>query len=105
MVDIQLSISFGELCQLDGVDEQVIVEIIEYGIALPLAGSNTSDWEFDPTNVHWLKRAVRLYEDFEIEWVAVALIVDLLKQKENLQLENQCYQQQLQRFHILDELD
>ena len=93
-----LKITVSELCEAEAIDETLIVQVVEYGIAEPLAGENSQDWIFDPGSVHWLKKAVRLYHELEIDWVAVAMVIELLKQKEALLKENQHLQEQLQRF-------
>jgi chaperone modulatory protein CbpM len=41
---------------------------------------------------------VRLQHDLDIDWVAVAMVIDLLKKNEALQRQNECFQQQLKRF-------
>jgi len=98
MTETLLKISINELCQLEGIESRFVVELVDYGIARPVEGRVADEWVFDTTSVHWIKTAVRLYQDFEIDWVAVALIIDLLQQKEALQRENERYQQQLDRF-------
>jgi chaperone modulatory protein CbpM len=98
MTELVLSISLHELCQCDGLSQQLIVEVVEHGIAQPVAGQNVVDWVFDTTSVHWLRKAVRLHADLEIDWVAVAMVIDLLQQKEALEKRNQYFEQQLKRF-------
>lgn len=98
MTDTVMSISVLELCQNHGLTEQVIVEVVDHGIARPLTGSRTSEWAFDITSVHWLRKAVRLHADLEIDWIAVAMVIDLLRENEALQRRNQCFEQQLKRF-------
>jgi chaperone modulatory protein CbpM len=98
MTELVLSMSLRELCQCEGCTEEVIVEIVEHGIAQPVAGRTVVDWEFDTTSVYWLRKAVRLHADLEIDWVAVAMVIDLLRQNEALQKQNQSVVQQLQRF-------
>lgn len=93
-----LSISLQELCQCEGLTEQIIIEVVDHGIAQPVAGNNVIDWVFDATSVHWLRKAVRLHYDLEIDWIAVAMVVDLLQKNEALQRENECNKQQLKRF-------
>lgn len=100
MTETLLKISLNELCQLEGIESKIVVELVDYGIAKPIEGKMSSEWVFDTTSVHWIKTAIRLYQDFEIDWVAVALVIDLLQQKEALQRENERYQQQLRRFLI-----
>jgi chaperone modulatory protein CbpM len=99
MKDTVLTISFEELCELETINQEWVLEVIEYGIAKPISGSDRKDWYFDTGSVIWLKKAVRLYHELEIDWVAVAMIIDLLKQKQSLLQENQSLQSQLQRFH------
>jgi chaperone modulatory protein CbpM len=48
--------------------------------------------------VHWLRKAVRLHSDLDIDWVAVAMVIDLLRRNEELERRNQCFEQQLKRF-------
>jgi chaperone modulatory protein CbpM len=91
-------ISFAELCQSEQINQELIVEVIDYGIANPISGTSSHDWVFDTGSVHWLKKAIRLYHELEIDWVAVAMIIDLLKQKEVLQAENEYLQRRLDRF-------
>ena len=98
MTDMVLSISLYELCQYQGLTEQLIIEVVDHGIAQPVAGNNVIDWVFDATSVHWLRKAVRLHYDLEIDWIAVAMVVDLLQKNEALQRENECNKQQLKRF-------
>jgi chaperone modulatory protein CbpM len=98
MPDPILKVSVAELCETDFISETLIVEVVEYGIATPIDGSHTHDWVFDTNSVHWLKKAIRLSIEMEIDWVAVAMVIELLKQKEALERENQHLQQQLQRF-------
>ncbi len=57
-----------------------------------------SDWEFETASVYWIKKAVRLHQDLEIDWLAVALLIDLIQQRDSLQREKEFFQQQLKRF-------
>jgi chaperone modulatory protein CbpM len=96
------SISFDELCQLEGIESQLIVEIVEYEIVKPLnkatEETNQKKWLFDTESIHWIQKALRLHHDLEIDWLAVAMLVDLMQQKEALEKEKERYQRQLNRF-------
>ncbi len=98
MTTILREISLGELCQLEEIDTATIVEVVEYDIVKPLKGASTTDWVFDTTSVYWIKKAVRIYQDFEIDWVAVAMVIDLLQKNQALQQENETIRQQIERF-------
>ena len=100
MIETILRVSLIELCQTEGITQQIILEVVEHGIAQPLAGEQIDDWVFDTTTAHWLKKAVRLNRDLELDWIAVAMVIDLLQQKELLELENQRFQRQI--AHLLE---
>lgn len=98
MTETLLKVSLHELCQIERVERHTIIQIVEYEIAKPIEGEDIAEWVFDATSVHWIKKAVRLQQDLDIDWVAVAMMIDLLQQKEILQRDNEHYQQQLARF-------
>ena len=93
-----LHISFVELCELERIESNVINNLVEQGVIKPILGTQEADWVFETTTVRWIKKAVRLASDFEIDWVAVAMLIDLMQQKEALEQENQRYRAQLERF-------
>ena len=93
-----LQISFTELCALERIESKTIIDLVEHDIVKPIKGTCEEDWVFESTTVHWIKKATRLASDFEIDWIAVALVIDLMQQKEILERENQCYRIQLERF-------
>nr|WP_241664377.1 chaperone modulator CbpM [Ningiella ruwaisensis] len=92
-----LLISFEELCQSAHIKQEFIVEIVDYGIAKPVSGEKTNEWVFDTGSVKWLKKAINLHLELEMDWFAVAMIIELLKQKEALKTENQYLRQRLER--------
>ncbi|MBQ4831304.1 chaperone modulator CbpM [Alteromonas sp. CI.11.F.A3] len=98
MTNSLLIISFEELCHVERLDQEMIIEVIDYGIAEPISGDGTSNWIFDTNSVRWVKKAINLYSQLELDWVAVAMIVELLKQKEKLVVENENLQRRLTRF-------
>jgi len=98
MADSVLQISVTEFCEREDVSEQVVVTIVEYGIASPISGPDRDAWVFDTASARWMKKALRLRRDLELDWVAVAMVVDLLRRQERLQQENRRLQQRLQRF-------
>lgn len=98
MNKVLLKISLQELCQYEELTEQLIVEVVSHGIAEPAEGRVAADWVFDTSSVRWLQKAVRLYYDLDIDWVAVAMVIDLLQQKEALEERNRIVEQQLNRL-------
>lgn len=57
MVDTLLVISFEELCQVERLNQELIVEVIDYGIAEPVSGDDKNDWMFDTSSVRWVKKS------------------------------------------------
>lgn len=98
MTQTLLTIACHELCELERIENDYLIEIVEYGIVHPMTGIDTEDWVFEVSHVRWIKKAVRLYQDLDIDWVAIAMVIELMQQKENLEKENARYQQQLERF-------
>ncbi|MDN4502680.1 chaperone modulator CbpM [Alteromonadaceae bacterium BrNp21-10] len=98
MTEATFQITVRELYTVEYINPEVVTSVVEFGIVQPIDGNNANDWIFDTNSVHWLKKAIRLYLDLEIDWVAVCMVIDLLRQKDQLQRENAQLTAQLQRF-------
>lgn len=98
MISSVMRITVKEVCEQQQLSYGLLVELVEYDIARPIAGSSREDWVFDCAGVHWLKRAVRLHHDLDLDWLAVATVVDLLREREALVDENRQLKQRLSRF-------
>jgi chaperone modulatory protein CbpM len=88
MVDITLYIAIDELCDNQSINKDVILEVVEYGIAKPSSGDNLSQWVFDLESAHWIKKASKLNQQLLLDWVAISMVIDLMKAKEKLVQEN-----------------
>lgn len=96
---LYIEVTTRELCEEMHLSRQTLIELVEYGIVEPQGGDPDS-WRFDP---HWVcvtRRAVRLHRDLGIDWPGVAVIVDLIAQRERLRHENNQLRQRLQRFTL-----
>lgn len=98
MISSTMRVTVQELCEREDLSRTLLLELIEYDIARPVAGSSAEDWVFDISGTHWLKRALRLQRDLDIDWIAVAMLVDLLREREQLSEENHLLRQRLGRF-------
>ncbi|MEQ8516632.1 MAG: chaperone modulator CbpM [Chromatocurvus sp.] len=98
-----MRITVSELCERDGLSRSMLVQLVDHEIARPLAGESPEDWVFDISSAHWMRRAMRLRRDLDIDWIAVAMLVDLLRERESLQRENTCLRQRLDRFFAHDD--
>lgn len=97
MTEYYLELSLQELCDAMEMPEQMCFELVEHGILAPRGGV-PDDWIFDLHMVGIARRATRLHRDLALDWSAVALVVDLLEQRDILRLENRLLQQRLGRF-------
>lgn len=98
MVDITLYIPINELCENESIKKEVILEVVEYGIVKPFSGSGLSEWVFDLESAHWIKKAVKLNQQLLLDWVAISLVIDLMKEKEKLAQENRQLKSSLSRL-------
>lgn len=98
-VTLQFSTPLGlhDTCCALGLESQQIYEIVEHGIVEP-AGASPEEWVFDLQMISTARRAMRLQRDLHMEWSAIALILELVSEREILREENARLQQRLQRF-------
>jgi chaperone modulatory protein CbpM len=95
---IIMQVTLQDLCQSVALDESILLEVIEHGIANPVSGSDAQSWLFEEHVVNVVKKAFRLHRDLGIEWQAIALVLELLEQRDQLQAENAQLRQRLSRF-------
>jgi chaperone modulatory protein CbpM len=91
------SLYLHDACHALGIPADQIMEIVALGIVEP-AGDSPDSWEFDLHMLSTARRAQRLQRDLHLDWEAVALVVDLLQEREQLQQENALLRRQLQRL-------
>ena len=98
MTNITLHIPLDELCLSAGISQEVIIDVVEYGIASPLESGTISEWVFDLESAHWIKKAVKLNQQLEIDWVATAMVIELMRTKQQLEQENTQLKARLNRL-------
>jgi len=91
------SLYLHEACHALDIPAAEIIEIVALGIVAP-AGDSPDTWEFDLHMLSTARRARRLQRDLHLDWEAVALVLDLLHERERLQQENTLLRRQLQRL-------
>lgn len=72
-----------ELCRFCDADETWVTELVEYGILEP-EGHSFHEWNFHGVNIVRAKKARRLQRDFGINLAGVAMVLDLLHEREQL---------------------
>ncbi|MEE4279823.1 MAG: chaperone modulator CbpM [Halieaceae bacterium] len=98
MSSISFQITVHELCDCEDISEALLIDAVEHEVVAPVRGRSAEEWVFDVSQVTWIRRAIHLREDLELDWVAIAMLIDLLREKEHLEGENQALQRRLQRF-------
>ena len=99
MTETSMRLRLTEVCKELEVSREACVELVELGLVQP-AGDSPEEWVFDITSVSVVRRAVRLHRDLDMEWSAVALVVNLLEERDQLRAELDILQQRLHRFLV-----
>jgi len=97
MTEYYVELSLQELCEAMEMPEQMCFELVEHGILAPRGGV-PENWIFDLHMIGIARKATRLHRDLALDWSAVALVVDLLEQRDILVSENRLLKQRLSRF-------
>jgi chaperone modulatory protein CbpM len=95
--EFSLIIDLQEVCLATGLNPEQLGEIVAHDIIAP-AGDAPTDWLFDLQMLSTAKQALRLQRDLHLDWASVALILNLLDERDRLRSENEILQQRLQRF-------
>ena len=94
-----LQMNVVEFCQCAVLPQAWLVEIVEEGILQP-SGASPEQWLFDAQALTIARRALRLRQDLELEWAAIALALQLLDELEQLREENIQLRSRLSRFEL-----
>jgi chaperone modulatory protein CbpM len=82
LLDETVEFSLADLCRICGVQEQLIVEIVEEGVVEPIGTSG--DWRFSGVAVTRIQRVIQLQEEFDVNLPGAALALELLEEIERL---------------------
>ncbi|MEH6523922.1 chaperone modulator CbpM [Sulfitobacter sp.] len=81
--DIVEALSLQDLCRFCQSDETWVIELVEHGVLEPV-GSTSGNWRFVGTSIVRAKKARRLNRDLGINAAGVALVLDLLEERETV---------------------
>lgn len=79
----ELLLDLGELCQLCGVNAEHILDMVEEGVVEP-QGASPTQWRFRGPSVRRVQIALRLQRDLRVNLAGAALVLDLLEELERL---------------------
>jgi len=97
VTEYSITLNLQDLCQQLQVSESFCIELVEYGIVSP-GGDHPSQWTFDLDMMCLIQRALRLRSDLGMDWADIAIVVELIEERERLRAENQALRQRLARF-------
>lgn len=76
-------LSLHDLCRFCHADEAWVVEMVEHGVLEP-SGSRSEAWYFHGTSIVRAKKARRLTHDLGINAAGVALVLELLEERDQM---------------------
>jgi chaperone modulatory protein CbpM len=84
VLDEALSLTLEEVCEVCSIEQALVIEMVNEGVAEPLNPGATR-WEFSGVAVARLRTAHRLQRDLQINLAGVALVLDLLDEIRRLE--------------------
>jgi chaperone modulatory protein CbpM len=93
-----LYVSFAELHQSACIPAEHLQALIDFQIIAPVSGEQIQEWLFRASSLSIVKKALRLHHDLELDWQAIALVLDLIEEREQLKNENAALRHCLQRY-------
>ncbi len=79
--DIVDALSLPDLCRFCQADEAWVIELVEHGVLEP-KGSTVAHWHFVGNNIARAKKARRLNRDLGVNVAGVALVLELLEERD-----------------------
>lgn len=75
------TLTLPDLCRFCQVDQTWVIELVEHGVLEP-RGSTTENWHFQGASIARAKKASRLRRDLGINVAGVALVLELLEERD-----------------------
>lgn len=97
---MDIHITLQEVCSSTGLSRETVIDIVDHGIVEP-QGEVPEQWLFDDQCLCIVQRARRLQQDLELNWHGIALVIELLEQRDRLKAENEALLRRLQRFDAI----
>ena len=82
-VEVVEVLTLSELCRFCHADDAWIVELVQHGVLEP-HGKGIEEWTFHAVHIARAKKAQRLNRDLGVNAAGVAVILDLLDERDAL---------------------
>lgn len=83
IVEEEIELTLGELCRRCQVEADFIVELVQEGVIDPIVPS-ASRWTFTGSSLTRLRRARNLHRDLGLNLAGIALVLELLEERDRL---------------------
>jgi chaperone modulatory protein CbpM len=83
VLDERVTVTFTELIQICGSDDEVVRLLVAEGVLRPL-GARPEEWRFSGVEIRRARRALRLQRDLDLNLAGTALAIDLLDEVDAL---------------------
>jgi chaperone modulatory protein CbpM len=93
-IDDEAMLSYTELVAVSGASEQVVREMVSYGMLTP-HGADAATWTFTTRSLVVVRKAQRLQRDFELDTHAVTVVLRYLERIEALETQIRSLRAQL----------
>jgi chaperone modulatory protein CbpM len=80
LLDDDIRVSLRELCSMCGISAELIVEMVNEGIAQPEEGADFHQWRFAGASIRRVQTTIRLQQDLRVNLAGAALALDLLEE-------------------------
>lgn len=84
LIDDNNLLTFDEICRAIQIDNNLMIQLIEYHIIQP-KGSSQKEWAFDHLALRRAKLARNFYYDLEVNLAGIGLLIDMLERIEALE--------------------
>ncbi len=84
VVEDEVEMSLGELCQACGAERELVQQLVAHGVVEP-RGDTPQAWVFVGASLQRTRQAMRLMHDLEINLPGAALALDLMDEIQQLQ--------------------
>ena len=82
-IDVIETLSLSELTVFCDTNTDWVFTLVEHGVVAPIARS-ASEWEFTPPHIARARKAARLMRDLGLNVAGVALVLDLIEERDAL---------------------
>ena len=84
VLDESLTLTLHEVCEVCGVEESIVIEMVREGIAEPI-DATASKWQFTGVAAARIRTAHRLRRGLDVNLPGAALALELLEQIDELE--------------------